>query len=363
LDSGFQKTEFYARIADAYKRGAGLLVCADLARLAPAQQTAVPGARYLIAEQKQAGQQMEMRATLAFDGPRTGMAAWLAPPSPMGALDYVSSEATFVSAFALKNPGGILKEASETFHLPGLDAADGAATGLGGEVALALDGPAFPVPSWKLVAEVYDPARFQAALQQAVERHNREAAADGSKPLRTSQETADGRTDYVIAGADPNPLTEAHYTFTNGYLIAAPTRAVLGRALQTRANGDSITHAPGFAALIPRDHYENFSGVVYQNLGNTLAPLAGLLSALQPQNGHGQPGIPNLGNLKPFLVAAYGEPDRITIATSGDVPGLSLNGFLSGGILGMATHGMPFGAMMGTNRPRVSSRMSNGPGH
>jgi hypothetical protein len=274
----------------------------------------------------------------------------------MGALDYVSSDATFVSAFALKDPGAALKEAAATLHLPGLDAADGAATGLGGEVALALDGPAFPVPSWKLVAEVYDPARFQTALQKAVEQRNRDAAAEGGMPLRTSQETADGRTDYVIAGADPNPLTEAHYTFSSGYLIAAPTRALLGRALQAHNNGDSITHAPRFTALIPRDHYENFSAVVYQNLGTTLAPLAGLLGALQPQNGGGQPAIPNLGNLKPFLVAAYGEPDRITMATSGDIPGLSLNSFLSGGILGMTTHAMPFGAIMGTNRPRVSSR-------
>ena len=27
----------------------------------------------------------------------------------------------------------------------------------------------------------------------------------------------------MIAGGDPNPLTEAHYTFADGYLIAGPT--------------------------------------------------------------------------------------------------------------------------------------------
>jgi len=329
LDSSFQSTEFYKQIAAAYQSGAGVLVCADLAHLGP--HAAGSGPRYLIAGQKQVGAHTETRAALKFEGPRTGMAAWLAPPSPMGALDYISSDATFVSAFAVKDPAAILGEVSTQFHVP---ENRGAAASLGGEVALALDGPAFPVPSWKLVAEVYDPVRFQAAVQQAVEQYDRDAAAQGGKPLRTVQDKVDGRIEYLIAAGDPNPLTEAHYTFTSGYLIAAPTRALLVRALQVKAGGGSIAHAAGFTALLPHDHYENFSAVVYQNLGNTLAPLAGLLGALRPQNDRGRP-MPRLDNLKPFLIAAYGEPDRITIASNGEVPGMSLNSFLSGGVFGM----------------------------
>src|SRR5581483_11632139 len=187
-------------------------------------------------------------------------------PSPMGALDYVSSEATFVSAFTVNDPSAVLQQAADHFHLPAPATTGDASAILGGELAVALDGPAFPVPSWKLVLEVYDPTRFQAAVQQGVEQYNRDAAAHGGKPLRTAAETADGRTDYVIAAADPNPLTEAHYTFSNGYLIAAPTRALLTRALQVKTAGNSIVHAAAFTALIPHDHYDNFSAVVYQNL-------------------------------------------------------------------------------------------------
>jgi len=355
LDSGFQKTEFYARIADTYRRGAGLLLCADLAGVTAHAPT--PGSpRYFIAEQKQIGAQPEMRATLAFDGPRSGIADWLAAPSPMGALDYVSPEATFVADFAVKTPATILQEAATTFHVQGMDARNGMAASLGGEFAVALDGPAFPVPSWKLVAEVYEPAQFQAALRQFVDQYNREAAAHNGKPLRTSQETADGRTYYRIAGADPNPLTEVHYTFSNGYLLAAPSRALLQRALQSKASGSGIARSPAFTSLIPRDHYANFSAVVYQNLGSTLAPLAGLLGSFQPPNAGPHPPLSNLGNLKPFMITAYGEPDRITLAGTGEVPGISFNSFLSGGILGMAANGMHFNQFAGTSRGRFSSR-------
>ena len=106
---GFQNTPFYTRINESYKNGAGLLLSADLAGLGPNQATAIAGgARYFIAEEKEVNNQMEARAALGFDGPRTGMAAWLADPSPMGTLDYVSPEATIVTAFVVKSPTAIV---------------------------------------------------------------------------------------------------------------------------------------------------------------------------------------------------------------------------------------------------------------
>ncbi len=170
----------YARIAQRYGEGAGLLLCADLARLpSPPQQ--LNGVRYIIAEQKEVNHQMEARATVGFDGPRTGIAAWLAEPSPMGALDYVSPDATLVTAFVVKNPAAIVdqtwrsqqrspaaadKALADARQQTGFDVRSDLAASLGGEFAVALDGPAFPVPSWKLVAEVYDPARFEATVQK-----------------------------------------------------------------------------------------------------------------------------------------------------------------------------------------------------
>jgi len=346
LDSGFQKTPFYARIVEAYAAGAGLLLCADLSRMGPRRDDA--GVRYLIAGQKEIDHHMETRAAVTFDGPRTGVAAWLAPPSPMGALDYVSSDATFVSAFAVTSLGAILDRQPEvTLPQPCFGLLKEAASTLGGEFALALDGPPFPVPSWKLVAEVYDPARFQTALGKFVAEYSRDAVANGRKPPRTAQETIDGRTYYTLAGGDTGPLTEAHYTFASGYLIAAPTRALLLHALETKANGTGIVHSPVFARMLPRDPHADFSAMVYQNLGTTLAPFAGLLG---PQAAH------SMGNLQPTLIAAYADSDRIALASTGDLLGMKLNTFLSGSVSGMVGNAVPWAQVMGTNREKVPSR-------
>jgi ferric-dicitrate binding protein FerR (iron transport regulator) len=360
LDSGFQNTGLYARIAQRYREGAGLLLCADLARL-PAPPPQLNGVRYIIAEQKEVNHQMEARATVGFDGPRTGIAAWLAEPSPMGALDYVSPDATLVTAFVVKNPADIVDETlalaqrsptaadkalADARQQTGFDVRSDLAASLGGEFAVVLDGPAFPVPSWKLVAEVYDPSRFEATVQKVAEAYK----------LRTSQETADGRTYYMIAAAVPNPLTEAHYTFAGGYLVAGPTRALVARALQVKAAGISITRSASFISMEPSDRHVNFSAVVYQNLGTTLAPLAGLLSAFGGAGVPSGPGRQNplqdLGNLKPSLIAAYAEPDRITIASNENVLGKSVTDLLSGNLAGA----LPFPQLQGTRRPQPAFR-------
>jgi len=349
LDATFQKTEFYKRIDEAYRQGAGLLLSADLQHI---PHPALPGvrgpeappARYLIAEQQQVSKRMETRAALGFDGPRQGFAAWLAPPSPFGALDYITSEATLAAAFVVTNPAAVLDDVLS--HDPqAAESRQELAASLGGEFALALDGAPFPVPSWKLVAEVYDPARFQKALEKWVGEYNRAAAADG-KQLRTAQETADGRTYYLLGWGDPNPLAEAHYTFASGYLVAAPTRALVARALETAANGTGLARSPAFTAMLPHDPYPDFSAVVYQNLGTTLAPFADLLG---PQGAE-------LANPKPLLVAAYAEPDRITLASTGDLLGFSLNNLLSGSAFSAARDLLPMAQLLGTSPAPIPSR-------
>jgi hypothetical protein len=161
----------------------------------------------------------------------------------------------------------------------------------------------------------------------------------------------DGRTYYMIAAADPNPLTEAHYTFADGYLLAGPTRALLVKALQLKMSGTSITHSAKFLAMEPRDHYAHYSGLVYANIGNTLAPLAGLIGGLVPQ-GHGaENALAKLNDLKPMLVAAYAHGDEITVAGSGNLfGGGGLANAFSGNLAGMVGNLMP--QMHGAGRQR-----------
>lgn len=368
---GFESTPFWARIAESYRDGAGLLLCADLSRLGAGHQP-LAGARYIIAEEKEVNSKLEGRASVGFDGPRTGIASWLANPSPMGSLEYVSPDATLLAGFVVKSPVAIIDETlmlqqrsqadaqrtlDEARQQTGIDIRNDLAMSLGSEFSVSLDGAAIPVPSWKLVVEVYDPARFQATLQKVVEAYNREAATRGGVPLRTSQEVVEGRTFYMIAWGNPNPLTEAHYTLADGYLIAAPSRALITKALQVKTSGTSITHSTQFVSMVPRDRNMNFSALIYQNLGSTLAPLAGLLGSFVPAGNAAQSRmLQNLGNMKPTLIAAYGAQDRISVATSGDLMGMSLTNLVSGNLLGIAGNAVPFNHFQGIGRSMAPAR-------
>jgi len=358
LDSGFAQKPLYAHIQESYRQGAGLLIWVDLANA----KTPFQGARYFSAESKQVGGRVVGSAALAFDGPRTGLAAQLADPSPMGSLDYISPDALAVMGFVWKDPGAIVDAAlsitkgsmaaaqqalAEERQQKGFNVRDDLAASLGGEFAVAMDGSLMPVPSWKLVSEIYEPVRFEATLQRFVDAHNREVATTGKKPIRMAQETVDGRLYYSIVQVGGGPLMEAHYTFDQGYLVAAPTRALVSHALQIKLAGTSIKHSGKFLELTPPDRHVNFSGVIYQNLGTSLAPLAALATAMMPQrNGPNGPSLPRLDNIKPTLFAVYGEPDRITMTATGDVLGSALQNLVGGNMGGLV--GLPIGQMMGT---------------
>ena len=89
------------------------------------------------------------------------------------------------------------------------------------------------------MTEVYDPVKMQAALQSSPKptAGRRESR---NQPLRIAQEVVEGRTYYMIAGGDGS-LTEAHYTFADGYMIAGPTRA--GRPRLAGEDRQGVDHA------------------------------------------------------------------------------------------------------------------------
>ena len=343
---GFAGTPFYQQIERQYQEGAGLLFCLDLAKNTRAQMP--NGPRYLLAGQKEIDHRTEASATLVFDHDRQGMAAWLAEPAPMQSLDYFRPEAALAGAFVTRNSASIVDAVSgllERFGAkmdstaPGLR--EDLAASLGGEFAVGFDGAAVPVPSWKLVVEVYDPARFRSALDRAVQAYDAYAVKSGGLALRTKQETVDGRTYYMVAGGDPNPLTEAYYTFADGYMIAAPSEGLLKQAIEARTSRNSLVRSQQFLSLAPLDRHANFSGVIYQNLAPTVAPIAGLLEGFLPPQA-GQSGVvKRLSNIKPSLIAAYGERDRLTVATDDNVFGGSLTDLMTGNVAGIMGNLMP----------------------
>jgi DNA-binding FrmR family transcriptional regulator len=343
---GLESTPFGARIAEAYGDGVGLLFAADLQRITARVAAGAPdarrdqalhragidGLRYLVFERKQVADEARTQAVLAFEGAPRGIASWLAAPAPMGALDFVSPTALGAAAFVAKSPALIFDDlVSMTVGAPGgasedlasleskldLHIREDLAETLGGEFALALDGPLLPTPAWKVVVEVADPTRLQSSLEVLVRRANEEAARAGGPALALESEEAGGQTYHVIRGA--RLPVELHYAFAEGYVVAAPSRALVMRALQVRASGDTLARSASFRALFPPDRDVNVSGLVYQNVGPMIrslldAPGAGALSADQRRSFDGL-----TQDTRPTVLCAYGEPSAVRVAGLGGV--------------------------------------------
>lgn len=353
----FTASTFHARVAQEYQDGAGWLFAADLTALmkedaadVEAEELGIHDMQHFIVNRQEVDGRADTRAALTFNQQRRGMASWLAAPASMGALSFISPDANLAAAFIVKQPVNLLDDlikvnpemAADLEKIrreQGFDVREDLAAPLGGEIALAVDGPLLPTPSWKLVAEVYDPARLQQTFERAVQRLNAELKKNGEGSLTLTRTESGGRTFYAISGQRPNVNLSVHYVFEDGYLVATASQALLERSLQQHDSGVSLASHPKFRDLLGQDGQVNVSAFFYQNLGPVLDSASELLSK-GPGGANGRHDGTALKNMilgeGPTLVYAYAEEDRILFASSSTSPlGLNLQtlaGF--GGILG-----------------------------
>ncbi len=370
----FSETPFYQQIARSYQQGAEWIFCADMEQIVAKNVQAngkgnelppgIADVRYLTMEHREVGGKSESHADLMFASERQGVASWLAEPASMGSLEFVSPEASMVTSAVIKNPRSIMEEvfkmigsgdADFSEHLAEFEAKSGVnvlndiAAPLGGEVTMAFDGPMIPTPRWKLIFEVYDPTTLQATISKLVDSFNREAANKGHS-LQLTQRQVGSRTYFVVSS--PNtPNAEVDYTFVDNYLVAAPDMGTISRAIQSREAGYTLSHSSAFQALLPNDGYTNFSAIFYHNIGPVVGPLAAQLKssgALTPQQ---QQSVDALTAYSaPGLIYAYGEPNRIVVASNTGFMGFDLGTLLTmghgpflpqmflGGTLNQSTH-------------------------
>ncbi len=390
----FVSSAFHARMTQAYSDGAGWLFGVDLQQLMAASassRTSVAAQRmaamgladlqdFIVERHNSAapgaaaaadggnGGASDLRAALTFSQSRRGIASWLAAPAPMGSLGFFSADANLVAAFVVKSPVDLLDELlalspemaanlakAEAQH--GFNLRDDLAAPLGGEIALGMDGPVLPTPSWKLVVEVYDPVRLQQTVAGAVTQLNADLIAQGRPGVTLAQDSSGGQTWYTISSSQPQ--ISLCYVYADGYLVAAPTRALVAAALAQRAAGTTLATAAGLKNLLGRDGQVNVSALFYQNLAPLMGSLgaamgagAGSEGAAAGSPGQRATGVPSppsppvppsfrgllAGMVSgPSLLYAYGETDRIVIAGHGQGGPLGRNlavlaGF--GGVLG-----------------------------
>jgi hypothetical protein len=300
-------------------------------------QLGVMNLKTFVLDQKKTDGKTHTRAVLGYDKADHGITAWLAQPGPMGSIDYISPDANIAAGFVVKNPTAVVDDLLSVInsvcpdlnkHLEdleknhGLNLRNDIAAPLGGEYAFAIDGPLLPVPSWKLVFQVNDPTHLQQTFERVVNEVNAQAAKEGKKGLEWDRADVSGRTFYTLRSVDFG--FEVNYVFTNGYLIAGPSRALVVQALGYHDSGVTLKTSPKFTAGLPADGQVNFSAFVYHNIASLVQPFAKTLGGTNMPSGP-QKAMTMAAMMEPTLAYAYAYGDHMEVAanTEGGPFGLS----------------------------------------
>jgi len=346
----FRATLLHSRLAQAYAEGISWLMGGDIATAVSEAVAEMPADEAemmrrlgfldittLLVERHRDGEWYATNAELLFSAQRTGIMSWLAAPAPMGSLEFVSPNAYIAASAVTRDPAEMFDELLTIFaekdgeswaefqlwqQRVGVDLREDFAAALGGEATFALDGPMLPVPAWKLIVEVYDPAVLVHALRNATAELNRELAVAGEPAIVIEEESAAGRTYYTIHREGLEGL--AVMTSVDGYLVIGPNRAVVDQAIAHRASGVSLPGSEAFRALLPDNVYTDCSALVYRDLDS-------LMNAVPPEMLEEFDVSRAFGDgLGRGLVCIFGGEDRITAsATGGSLLGI-------GSVFGMA---------------------------
>ncbi len=342
--SGFAAGDFGKQIGAAYDRGTGIILAANLHAMIQSkinqeartgnkglaiESTGLNGLQYLIAEHREVNGLPQNHLNVEFAGMRQRIPSWLASPAPMASLDFVSPHASVAVGVLTKDPAAIAddlmqiatEEKGKTVDWNDLDSKlqvsvrNDLLANLSGEFVVALDGPVLPTPSWKMVVGVNNPGALEAAFERLTTAIGSQLKGHRAHPLIIESSTDEGRRMYDMRDSKSGNIL-AYYTFADGYMIVAPSRALVADALHSHATGDSLARSASFRALLPRDENENYSAVGYQNLGPQLTPL------LAQSDGETANALRKLAaDSHPTVICAWGHKDRIEVASDSSLFG------------------------------------------
>lgn len=295
---GFAESTFYQTVAVQYDQGVDWLLAVDFPTMLEAADkeeggvnsdeeflNPFTGIESLVARRKIQSGQPENQLIFSFSREPGGILNWLSEPMPMGAMDFVSPDATMAAGLALRDPleimdeileqiaasgdPGALSELDEFQADLGISVRDDIAASLGGEALIALDGAILPEPAWKLILEVYDEAGFQRSIEYLAEAINAREAANGrNNKLALYAEPAGGNTLYSLQLLESG--TVIYYLFARGYLVAAPDYSIIDKALQYQASGYSLSRSPDFIASLPSGVNIDLSAFYYHDFRRIL---------------------------------------------------------------------------------------------
>lgn len=340
---------FAAAIKQRYERGVGWLFGMDAPPVVtmaagddapPIEFAGMVGMKYVFVEQRAPSGAPENEITFAFQGARSGMAAWLADSGSGGAAEYLPVDALAAGYVSTREPLQLFQELSARITksepdfergLASLDEKLGAGfvqnltAALGTESAVALTGLTASGPSFVLASVVNNPAVIDSSLTKLMEAVNAELGPDEqAKRIVLTQESANGRTwNTMKPGGLPIGIT---WTYDRGYMVAGSDRAVAERAIATRSGGGQLVWSPEFLGQLPSSAGLHPSAFVWLNPKGAL----GVLSAVVPNSAFGE----LLAGRDPILVVFDGTPERIHAASRTRISGLIMDAMLLQGLGG-----------------------------
>jgi hypothetical protein len=279
------------RLAQSYKDGTNTVIGMDLHQLMsliPAtppqakmmlEKSGFGDAKYLETENTIMGGRSTSKMEMTFNGPRHGVASWLAAPAPMGGLDFVPSTSSLAIDMVLKNPALIFDDLREMMgdaafaSLPQMEAQLGVnlkqdlLSKLSGEIAFDIQQPPIPAagsgtgftavtPAFKIILRVTDPAGLQETFNRLMV----------MAPMQAGQREEDGVTFHTLtSAAAAGKSNEMDYFFMDGYLVITSDAATAREAVRAHRSGDSLAKSSKLRDARPAGQTENSSLVTYQD--------------------------------------------------------------------------------------------------
>jgi hypothetical protein len=254
---------------------------------------------------------------------------WIAAPAAIGALELISADAVAAATFAIEDPRAAAEalvriggehDSELAAHLAdlrdnhGIDALEDIAAPLGGEMALAIDGPVVPKPAWKLILEVDDPSRLDMALERMVVELNQVLTQEGGTAT-VATVNSQGLDTHVVEITTPEGATSSFvWAYLDTYLVVAPDAEAIARAARNRDSGYTLGRSTRLQQALPIGGENGVSGLVWLDL-NGAAGAFDLLAASLPADVR-QEAAELLSNGEPLVGVLLATPDRLELAGS-----------------------------------------------
>ena len=279
---GFADAPFGQRIERVYEGGTTAVAGANLQKILsyfPAkdpndrkamERFGIQNAQYFVWDHKRVGDLSLSESELSFDGVRHGIASWLAPPAPLGTLDFISPKSAFVLSLKLKiSPrsstiSGTSLPIRNRLHLSCFQPWNRPCTSASGTMYLAnltvrlrskWVGSGTPQPTWRAILHVLDSDRLQSSLDRIVQ----------SLPVQAHETTEDGVKYHTLQfPSSPKPVPVA-YAFVDGYLIVSSKYEMVREAVQLHKSGETLAKSSALVSSVPPGYSPETSLLLYEN--------------------------------------------------------------------------------------------------